>query len=118
MKTIITTTAIFMMMIVITKETILQAVPIGTTEQEMLAYFDSLEGDITVGYYTRENAVVGTVSHELQEGEAGYYIVTLRGVRDSWWKPSMGRVLIPIIIVSDEGRVSEIKFFGGRTGWP
>mgnify|MGYP003665663337 CR=1 FL=1 len=109
---------VFMMTIVITKEQITEDVPLGVSEEEMVQYFRDLGDGVVIGYYNRQNSVTGTVSHELQDDEAGYYIVTIRGVRNNWWRPSFGRVLIPLVVISNEGKVAEIKFFGGRVGWP
>jgi hypothetical protein len=118
MKVIITSSLIFMMSIVISKEQILEDIPIGLPGPEMMQYFQNLNGDVVVGFYDRESSHTRTVSHELQQDEKGYYIVTIRGVRSSWWQPSFGKVLIPLVVISNEGNVKSIEFFGGRTGWP
>lgn len=118
MKVIVASSLIFMMSIVISKEQILEDIPIGLTEAEMMQYFRSLNGDVAIGFYDRESSHTRTVSHELKHDEKGYYIVTIRGVRGSWWQPSFGKVLIPLVVISNEGTVKSIEFFGGRTGWP
>ncbi|MEX0738220.1 MAG: hypothetical protein WD071_02650 [Pseudohongiella sp.] len=118
MKVIIASSLIFMMSIVINREQILEDIPIGLPESEMMQYFQNLNGDLVIGFYDRESSHARTVNHELQHDEKGYYIVTIRGVRSSWWQPSMGKVLIPLVVISNENTVKSIKFFGGRVGWP
>jgi hypothetical protein len=109
---------IFMIAIVITREQILTDIPIGTPKQHVEEYFEGLTDKEWILYFTRENPQQGTVSHELSAGESGYYLIGLRYVRDRWWQPSLGRHLAVIVVISDADLVSEIKFFGSRSGWP
>ncbi len=118
MITSVFSAVILAMSIVITKEEILEVVPVGTAEIEAIEYFESLTDRDRIHYYTRENSPVGSVSYELQEGERSYYMIGIENVRYAWWRPSLGRRLVVIVVISDAGVVSHIEFFGRRGGWP
>jgi hypothetical protein len=110
---------LMLMATIISREQILEEVPIGMPEQQMVAYFLAITDAERIRYFTRENSPDGnTVSHSLQNGEAGYYIVGLPDVKRHWWWPSFGRHLSVIVVISEDRTVSEIKFFGARSGWP
>jgi hypothetical protein len=109
---------ILTMSIVITKDEILDAVPVGTPEREAVEYFEGLTSRDRIGYFTRENAPVGSVSYALEEGDRAFYMVGIENVRYRWWRPSLGRRLVVIVVISDVGLVSHIEFFGRRGGWP
>jgi len=105
--------------VVISREEILLEIPIGTHENEVLAYFKQVTESERIRYFTRENSPDGnTVSHSLAEGQAGYYIIGIPDVKRYRWWPSFGRHLSVIVVLSDDRVVSEIKFFGARGGWP
>jgi saccharopine dehydrogenase-like NADP-dependent oxidoreductase len=98
---------------------ILESVPVGTSKQDVLIYFRQVTEPENIRYFTRENSPDGnTVSHSLEAGEAGYYIVGIPDVQRHRWWPSFGRHLSVIVVLSDDKLVSEIKFFGARIGWP
>lgn len=109
---------ILMMSIVITKEEIHEAVPTGTPEREAIEYFESLTDQDRIHYYTRENSPIGSVSYELKEGERAFYMIGIENVKSRWWRPSLGRRLVAILVISDSGLVSHMEFFGRRGGWP
>lgn len=105
--------------IVISREEILSDIPLGSSEDDMLTYFLAITDAERIRYFTRENSPDGnTVSHSLKNGEAGYYIVGLPDVKRHWWWPSFGRHLSVIVVISEDRTVSELKFFGARSGWP
>lgn len=118
MSEILFSTLALVMMAVITQEQILDDIPIGMPEEEAVAYFRELTDDDRIRYFTKESQRMGTVSHDLQDDEHGYYVIGISNVRSRWWWPSFGAVLRVILVISDDGLVSEIKFFGGRVGWP
>lgn len=104
--------------VVITREQILQDLEIGTHRDEVVEYFEELTDEERISFITREDTMRGTVSHDIREGEKGYYIVGLRNVQENWWWPSFGSHLTVIVVISEDDTVTEIKFVGSRTGWP
>lgn len=104
--------------VVITREQILEDISAGTHRAEVEAYFEELTDKERIRFITRENSRTGTVSHDLREGEQGYYVIGLENVRKHWWWPSFGSHLTVIVVISEEDTVTDILFFGGRTGWP
>ena len=105
--------------VVISREEIQVEIPVGTDEEEVLAYFQQVTNAENIRYFTRENSPDGnTVSHSLEAGEAGDYIIGIPDVQRYRWWPSFGSHLSVIVVLSDDKHVSEIKFFGARVGWP
>ncbi len=110
--------SVLLVALVITREQILNDIPVGTPKLQVEAYFEELTDREDIRYFTRENSRQGTVSHDLAPGESGYLIIGLSYVKDRWWHISLGRHLAVIVVISDSNLVSEVKFVGGRTGWP
>jgi hypothetical protein len=105
--------------VVISREEILTAIQPGTHEKDMLEYFQNVTDTKNIRYFTRENSPNGnTVSHILENGQAGYYIIGIPEVKRYRWWPSFGRYLSVIVVISNDRTVSELKFFGARGGWP
>jgi hypothetical protein len=104
------------MMTVITKDQILDDIIIGMPEKEMLEVFAELTDQSRINYYTV--STTNTVGHVLQGDEIGYYIIGLGSVRDHWWHLPLGRRLSVVVVISKDSKVADIKFYGGRVGWP
>lgn len=103
------------MSIVITREIIYEALPIGSSEEEAKSYlldiaenvrFITPESDTSIGKYT------------WTESEIGYYIGGIDNVRTRWWKPSLGLQLVIRVGISTERKVTQVVVTGSRVGFP
>jgi hypothetical protein len=104
--------------VVISKAQILEDISIGTPEAKAVAYFEELTEKDRIRYFTRQDNRQGSLTHELQEGERGYYVVGIPNVRGRWWWPSFGRTFVVIFAISDEGYVTKVEIFDYLAGWP
>jgi hypothetical protein len=118
MPNILAGAAVLLMSIVITQADIREAIPAGTSEAEAVMYLKDISGSDSLEFFTREDNRRGTVSHQLVEGERGYYIVRLDRVRPRWWQPSLGASLRIIVVISSSGNVSKVDFHSAVSGWP
>ncbi|MEX0738219.1 MAG: hypothetical protein WD071_02645 [Pseudohongiella sp.] len=119
MSELLFSTVLLAMMTVITRERIVDDIPVGMPEDDAVAYSRELKDEDRIRYFTRENSPDGnTVSHSLEAGQADYYIIGIPDVQRYRWWPSFGRYLSAIVVVSNDRTVSEMKFFGARGGWP
>lgn len=110
---------IMLMSVVISREEILNDIPLGMKEGAVLEYFGDITSADNIRYFTRDNSPSGnTVSHTLVSGEVGYYIIGIPNVQRYQWWPSFGRSLSVIVVLSEDRSVTDIKFFGARGGWP
>lgn len=109
---------VLVMSVVISKAQILEDISIGTPEEQAVAYFEALTEKDRIHYFTRQDNRQGSLTHELQKGERGYYVVGIRNVQGRWWWPSFGRTFVVIFPVSDTGYVTKVEIFDYLAGWP
>ncbi len=104
-----------MMSIVISAQEIRDALPVGTSEEEVKAYLMEVAGS----YVWLPREVRELHFPWLESGiETGYYAGTIRNVQARWWLPAFGGYWTVRVGISSEGKVTQVVTIGGRSGWP
>ncbi len=103
------------MSIVISAQEIRDALPVGTSEEEVKAYLMEVAGSYT--WIPRE--VKELYFPWLESGtEIGYYTGAIDNVQARWWLPAFGGYWVVRVGISSEGKVTQVVTIGGRSGWP
>ncbi len=104
-----------MVSIVISAQEIRDALPVGTSEEEVKAYLMEVAG--SYNFFSREEKE--PYFPWLESGtEIGYYSGAIDNVQARWWLPAFGGYWTVLVGISSEGKVTQVVVIGGRYGWP
>ena len=95
--------SLFLASIVITSQQIRDALPIGTTEAEVISYLEEVAS--WYKFVPRETKTLRTMSYPWIDTEIGYYTMRINKVRKRWWTPSFGSIFLVRIGISSEKRL-------------
>ncbi|MBL4821750.1 MAG: hypothetical protein JKY98_12290 [Gammaproteobacteria bacterium] len=104
------------MSIVLTPNLVREALPVGSTEQEVKSYLVEIAG--TYQFVTRETDPVMVPAYPWQDTDVGYYVAGIEKVRSRWWLPSFGGIMRVRVGISSDGQVTQVDITGARTGFP
>jgi len=103
------------MSIVITKEQIIDALPIGASEEEAKSYLFEVAEDFS--FVTRESeSAIGI--YTWKKSEIGYYLGGIENVKSRWWRPSFGGHFAVRVGISTDRKVTQVVVTGSRIGFP
>tara|TARA_R110002073_G_scaffold13539_1_gene57373 strand:- start:243 stop:596 length:354 start_codon:yes stop_codon:yes gene_type:complete len=103
------------MSILITREQIIDSLPIGASEEEARTYLLEVAEDVR--FVTRETERARGL-YTWRESEIGYLQAGIDNARSKWWKPSFGSYLTIRVGISAERNVTQVSIIGSRTGFP
>ncbi len=103
--------------IVLTTQMVEGMIPPGTDREVVESYFSDI-GAVSV-WIPRDATDPATRDFPWGEDEVG--ILTsgaIRNVKEHWWWPSFGKVMIVHVGISSDGRVTQLRFQERMSGWP
>lgn len=103
--------------IVLTVQMVEEAIPPGTERAVVESYFAAI-GAVSV-WIPRHSREAAYRNFPWQSNEVG--IITsgaIRNVKEHWWWPSFGKVMIVHVGISSDGRVTQLRFQELMSGWP
>lgn len=107
--------AILSMTILITKEHVIQNLPIGTPRAEVESYLREIGAEYI---FLERHDYLGSQKYPWREDEIGVYSAGVDKVRTHWWLPSLGSVMGIRIGISRDGAVTQVLADYGQTGLP
>lgn len=104
------------MSILISNQTIIEAIPIGSPKADVESYLISVAKSFD--FITRETDTTIHPPYPWMESESGYYQAVIGNVRSKWWLPSFGSTITIKAGITFDGKVSQVVITGARSGFP
>ena len=103
--------------LVLTVEMVEMAIPPGTQKADVESYFSEI-GAVSA-WYSRNVGAPETSNFPWLEDEVGVISSgAIRNVKEHWWWPSFGKIMIVHVGISANGRVTQLQFEQHLSGWP